>query len=238
MVFSGILRLMPRFKLLHCYIVKLIKPDKQFSYLTIKQFNNGFTLIELLIVISLFVLVSVVITASYLSFERSERLAAATQMLKSDIRYAQSRAISGDKGSGAQVCVAASTLVGWYVRVTPVAPGSTSYSIRGVCLTGTTEADFGIKTVSFPKGVSISGISYQGLSFALAETAILFRPISSNVTVHYARTPPNFLMGDAASNIWDEVSSTKGDLTITLSISGSSTTKRVMVKSSGEVNEI
>lgn len=198
--------------------------------------SGGFTLIELLIVITIFVLVGSIITAAYLNFERSERLRNAALTLKSDIRFAQNNAVSGVK-IGDEVppagCPDASTLVGWYVKVT--APGNTSYSISGVCLTGANEADFSTKTVNLSKGVSISNINYPFLG-NLGATAILFRPISHDVSVHYAFNPPDFL--DGIGQLWNEVSQNKTDMTITLSIQGSSQTYKVVVKPSGEVNEV
>src|SRR3990167_10709224 len=69
----------------------------------------GFTLIELLIVISIFGLTASLITASYLTFERNQRLKAAAQKIKTDVRFTQNKALTGDKGLGSDPCVTPNT---------------------------------------------------------------------------------------------------------------------------------
>src|SRR3990167_7502376 len=58
----------------------------------------GFTLIELLIVITLFAITSSLITASYITFEKNQRIRNAAQTLKNDLRFTQNKSLAGDKG--------------------------------------------------------------------------------------------------------------------------------------------
>src|SRR3990167_4586294 len=117
-----------------------------------------------MIVITVFGIAVSVITASFLTFERNQRLKSAASTLKNDIRFVQSKALSGDKGSAAE-CTAASTLVGWYVRVfeKAVDDDNPDYEISGDCLTPTGEANFNLKEVNFPKE-KIDSIRYDIIS--------------------------------------------------------------------------
>src|SRR3989339_1835177 len=94
--------------------------------------RHGFGLIEFMIVITVFGIAVSAITASYLSFERNQRLKSAAQTLKGDIRLIQNKAVSGDKGTESD-CLQGSEnwpLVGWYINITE---NSDSYSLAGSC---------------------------------------------------------------------------------------------------------
>src|SRR3990167_2041470 len=71
--------------------------------------SRGFTLIELLVVITLFAITSTLITASYTTFERNQRIRNAAQTLKNDLRLVQNKALAGDKGANSE-CPQTSTL--------------------------------------------------------------------------------------------------------------------------------
>src|SRR3990167_10534720 len=100
--------------------------------------RKGFGLIEFMIVITVFGIATAVITASFLTFERNQRLKSAASMLKNDIRLVQNKALSGDKGvddgDPTHFCQQDAThiLGGWYVNA---AKAASSYSLAGVCLT-------------------------------------------------------------------------------------------------------
>ena len=114
MVFNGILKLMPIRARSFEFIVRRKKTTHYPPPTTYYKVKHGFTLIELLVVITLFGIVSTLITASYTTFERNQRIRNATQTLKNDLRLVQNKALAGDKGANSE-CPVASTLVGWYV---------------------------------------------------------------------------------------------------------------------------
>lgn len=188
---------------------------------------RGFTLIELLVVITLFALTSSFIAAAYVSFERGQRVKNAAQTLKSDIRFAQNKALAGDKGA-AGACSSTSTLGGWYVELTN---NSASYRLAGDCL-GAAESDFNPKTVNLPTGVTITKVNYVTDQ---SEVNILFRPLSYNVSVFGTMSTPDFY--DNSGNLRTPLGS-DNDLIIELSITGASQKYQVVVKPSGEVNEV
>ena len=198
----------------------------------------GFGLIEFMIVITVFGIATAVITASFLTFERNQRLKSAASMLKNDIRLVQNKALSGDKGvndgSGGlpNYCPDDSLLVGWYVKITDEA---LSYTISGDCLTPTGEADFSSKDISLPRNVKIDSISYDISS--PTEVNVLFRPLSSSVSIHDQLAdgpPPDFL--DDAENLKNILGS-PSDLVITLSAPNVTNPYQVIVRPTGEVNE-
>lgn len=212
--------------LLHCYIVGRKR-----------QLNSGFTLIELLIVITIFGLTASLVTASYLSFERNQVLKNAAKSLKSDLRFTQNKALSGDKGQVSD-CPSTSTLVGWYLNV---AQDATSYTVSGDCRTGTGESSFGAKTLTLPPGAKIKSILY-GVSTKSAVN-ILFQPLASGVTFwNTTSTPPAsggaFLTSTGLIDQNKLVGSIPQEsVTIELSSTVTSSTYQVVITPSGEISE-
>lgn len=219
------------FQLLYCYIAKLLNRKRQNENIRFQQFNNlkikpAFSLIELLVVITIFMIVASLLSASYVTFERNQRLKNAALALKSDIRLAQNNALSGDKGPGG-LCPATSTLIGWYVTV---ALNASSYSITGDCK-GASETAFGTKTVSLPKGVTITALTYSGSP--VDPVKILFRPLSYNASFHSGLAPPFTNISGSLIN------PLAGSAPLVIELSATQVTGKyqVIVQSSGEVNE-
>jgi len=161
------------------------------------KFQSGFTLIELLVVIAIFGLTASLITASYLTFERNQRLKNAALMIKSDMRLVADKAFSGDKGVNTgpnTYCSTSSTpplskLIGWYIRFKSNTGENTSYSMAGDCRTNISEVNFNLKSVNLPKDVKICEISYG--AFNPTNVNVLFRPLSHDVYINDgANTPP------------------------------------------------
>lgn len=197
-----------------------------------KQFRalRGFTLIEILIVIGIFALTTSLVTASYLSFEKSQRLRSAALQLKSDLRLTQNKALSGDKGTGSSSCGSTSTLGGWYLEVTNslVGDANSKYTIAGNCRTGLSDTFFSSKTIFLPRGVVVWSTSLG------TSVDILFRPISSGVTFHQgAFTPPFF---NSSGNLLNQIPG-GSQLVITLLLTATGDTYQVIVLPSGEINE-
>src|SRR3989344_5335694 len=110
--------------------------------------RKGFGLIEFMIVITVFGIATAVITASFLTFERNQRLKSAASMLKNDIRLVQNKALAGDKGlvGDPSSCTSDKVLVGWYVQIIP---DTDSYRLEGTCqqLGAPNSNEFGSKIV-------------------------------------------------------------------------------------------
>ena len=200
---------------------------------TYYKVKNAFTLIELLVVITLFGIVSTLITASYTTFERNQRIRNAAQTLKNDLRLVQNKALAGDKGANSE-CPQTSTLVGWYVKFDTTSGQTSSYTYAGVCNTGGTETSFSSKTVTYPSGVTLHSIdigagAYTGIVKAL------FKPVSTGVSLHDNNAPP-FLK---ANGDLDHTTSQTGNLVVRLKDQQSASAKyQITVRTSGEVSDV
>jgi len=194
----------------------------------------GFGLFELMVVVTIIGITISVITASFLTFERNQRVKSAASTMKNEIRLAQSKALSGDKGPGLAVCQENYTLVGWYVNITK-SDTNFFYTASGDCNNPSTgEFQFLGKIVNLPKGVKINNVYYNGASYNSAN--ILFRPLEQNVLFFNAEVglqPP--LMDD--SNKLFGASMNQYSLTIELKNIQDNNTYKVIIQPSGEVNE-
>ncbi len=209
-------------KLLHCYIVKKEK----------KQLNHAFSLIELLIVVAIFGLTVSLVTAAFITFDRNQKLRNAALQLKSDLRQAQNKALSGDKGSGAAACPTASTLGGWYIQINtdPTGGNNSKYTLAGDCRTGAGDSSFAVKTIFLPGGITVSTMNLG----ATGNAAIFFQTVAAGVTYHNASLSPPFF--DLAGNLVNQVGA-GSSLIITLT-STTGGTYQVVISPSGEINEV
>ncbi|MBI2404698.1 prepilin-type N-terminal cleavage/methylation domain-containing protein [Candidatus Gottesmanbacteria bacterium] len=103
--------------------------------------RKGFTILELLVSMGVILLVSGGVVAAFNNFNESQRVRQAALTLKGNVRYAQNKAVSGDKPTSG--CV---TLQGYTVSFT-----GTSYSIQALCDGGLVGDS---TTTSLPAGVS------------------------------------------------------------------------------------
>jgi len=215
-VFNGILKLMPSLsRTVNC------------QQLTINSRSRGFTLIELLVVITLFAITSSLITASYLTFEKNQRIKNAAQTLKNDLRFVQNKALAGDKGANSE-CPITSTLVGWYLTFNT--SQTSTYTYTGACNTGGTESYFIPKTITYPSGVTLNnaapntGIKLGGTPQSGTVT-VLFKPLTTGAVLYSNAGPP-------FSNLIDFT----GDLVIELKGQQTSTLSIITVRSTGEIS--
>ena len=252
MVFNGILKLMPsRSRIL--YKVFCIKEfiGKNTRYLILNtryRKSFGFTLIELLVVITLFGIVSTLITASYTTFERNQRIRNATQTLKNDLRLVQNKALAGDKGvsnvSGgdctdfAKCCPNSYetspgvfdtfSLVGWYVTLNTAQ--TSTYTYKGVCKNNRNgnETTFNPKTVTYPSGVALNtdGIKIGGNPQG-GIVNILFKPLVTDVALY---DDPDGVPPFTSPKTFS------GDLVIELKGSQTSNLSTVTVRTTGEIS--
>ncbi|GEM_PF-3188833 len=184
MVYDDILRVMPSLVRSIELVVGRIKSTYYLLHTTHwRRRRLGFSLIELLIVISLFGLAASLITAAYLTFERSQKVKNTALTLKNDIRLIQNKAHTGDKGPEGKCYHLASSssavsLVGWYITI---AEDATSYTLsinckdtsgNYDCINTCTE-----KTVLLPDGIKINSISYDGIDPSFTSIHLLFQPL-------------------------------------------------------------
>lgn len=114
----------------------------------VSKIHKAFTLIELIVVITvILVLVSSAIV-SFNTYNDRQRVRQAIQTLKSDLRYAQSKAISGQKPA-----LDCEIFEGYEIKF----PDETSYTIQPIC-SGLVAYPGPVNTVSLPGGVTTSPV--------------------------------------------------------------------------------
>lgn len=213
------------------------------------KFLVGFSLIELMIVVTLFGVAASLVTASYLNFERNNRVKSAATSLKSDLRLVQNKASSGDKGP-AGACAGTSTLGGWYLKIQS-GLGQNSYSIGGVCVAPVTftETSFERRTVKLQTDLIVNKITYVPAPDPSGQTlpvAIFFRPLVSGVS--YLDAGSVFTLGDeTAPDFFDgkgvffanKAFNPPPSSAVTIELSDSTQARKYLVKiePTGEINE-
>lgn len=224
MVFNGILKLMPTSNVEG----KSLIVNRNSTI----HFKRGFTLIELLVVITLFGIVSTLVTASYITFERNQRIRNATQTLKNDLRLIQNKALAGDKGANSE-CPVTSTLIGWYMTINTAQ--ISSYTYAGVCDAGGPQNLFPNppKIVNFPTGVTLNNTTAPNTGIKLGGNpqsgivTILFKPLATDVALY---DDPDGVPPFTSPKTFS------GDLVIELKGSQTSTVSTVTVRPTGEIS--
>lgn len=213
--------------------------------------KHAFTLIELLVVITISAMVMGLTTASFLTFERNQKLKNAAATLKNDLRFVQSKAATGDKSTSN--CVSSppiiKPLVGWYLNI---GTGDINYTISSDCLGSAT--GFGLscaiggecaqlyKTVSLPSGIAVEQRTDSNGTFGcmagLLRANILFEPLKTGVIFFAAEsaiTPPFYGAGNPPTYRYQACAGQ--DLNIILKDQQSGARWKVTVKSSGDIND-
>ena len=203
------------------------------------KFKLGFSLIEFLIVITIFGITASLITASYLNFERNQRLKNAALQLKNDLRLIQNNALSGNKGVKGGTCNPDITnlsivLVGWYLTLNSTSDLN-EYTIARDCDASGTETPFDVKTVVLPKGINIDSFYFDNDCSDPASNLpvdILFEPLKNGVTFHNSTftTPPFYESGSYKYQL-----NPGSGLCIKLTLDSS--IYKVIIQPSGEVSE-
>jgi prepilin-type N-terminal cleavage/methylation domain-containing protein len=206
-----------------------------------RNFKRGFSLIELMVVISLFGITTSLITASYIGFERNQRIKNATSRLKNDLRFVQNKANSGDKGLGGVDCDPADTqLGGWYLIIEE---GVISYDYGGVCnISSSSEDKFSEETVGLPSDTKINRIYYLGVSSVSDPVAVFFRPLKSGVTFHEANavfsgSNPDFFDDSSGSLLGLLSPYPTGSVSVEISNLGGGNIRTLQIDLSGEISE-
>lgn len=215
--------------------------------------SKGFSLIELMIVVSLFGIAAALVTASYLNFEKNNRVKNAAATLKNDLRLVQNKALTGDKGPKGTVCnptTGTRTLGGWYLKIQSGAT-QTAYSFGGVCYdpdsANFAETSFEKRTVRLPADLIINRFAYDTTGDQTAEIVIFFRPLKSGLSYLSAVFA---LPTDNAPDFFDDKGVFFADKnqkvinpapvsTVTLELSDTAGVRKYLVKiePTGEINE-
>ena len=161
--------------------------------------KKGFTFIELIVVIALLLLLSAAMIVNYNSYTNRERIRQAGLTLKSDLRFAASKANSGIKPSGCSTTILLSYDVSFIKNCLP--EGVSCYTITPRCSDPDGLILANQMTVKFPKEVSLQSDN---------ET-IHFLPLSAGVS---------FDTGNDSTEIILESISVNQPITITISSSG------------------
>ena len=221
------------------------------------KLRRGFGLFELMVVITIIGITISVITASFLTFEKNQRLKNAANAMKNEIRLAQSKALSGDKGplntAGENPCSNDSadgeTLIGWYMNIDTAItndPYQHFYTIKGDCSDPSEPAGwriFGEKTIQLPKNVNVNKFIYGSTDLSEQAVNILYQPLTHNVLFFYAHggpplTPPFLSSGQIDESKLIGASMIQSPLTIELKNIQDNRTYNVIIQPSGEVNEV
>lgn len=187
--------------------------------------KHAFTLIELLIVITLFGLSTSLITASYLTFERNNRVKQASLTLKNDLRLVQNYALTGNKNSPPATCPIGDNirLNGWYIYLVG---GANNYAVKLSCIdiSNGNISNITNKTVTLPRDVTIEKVELT-LGVLESQQAVLFEPLTNQAKFYNIEPGPGATV------------SSQDLLTLTFSRSGANPYKVKVRASSGQVNE-
>lgn len=126
--------------------------------------TSGFTLIELIIVISVILVISITTLLNYNSYTDKQRVKQAGLTLRSDLRLAQTKAISGQKPF---LCDETTILEGYTVSFSTVCGSSGCYTIQPRCSTAgvTVDTTNETTTVYLPSGINFDR-SYDPVTFS------------------------------------------------------------------------
>ena len=229
--------------------IRRAQDDPEFTEGSVVSCSSGFSLIELMVVISLFGIAASLITASYLSFEKNQRIKGAASQLKSDLRLVQNNATSGNHGVnvGGYIEGGASNSYcpvdsvhsagGWYLLVNSTSGSSTYYMIGGDCINGANETVFAQKTINLPSDIKINRIFYDYGNIS-QPMAIFFRPLSNITSFHNGGASfPGFFQPDGVSLDNTLPPGPQDAVTVEL-INSTGKTSKVKIEPTGEVNEV
>lgn len=146
-----------------------------------KKTVRGFTLIELLVTMSIIGILFSIGIAKYNEFNRRQILAQTAQELKNNLRFAQDKALAGEKPSG--WCADPEHLRGYQLKFDSTGG---SYLIEAICSVGSPKQ---VKTITLPEpvdGPSGTSVLFKVLAQGVDEPAsftLNFSGISDSETV-------------------------------------------------------
>ncbi len=192
-----------------------------------KQKLKGFTLIELLVVISMMGILASIIIANYAGQRSGRDLRIAANQLVTNIRKAQSYALSSRTLNG-------SIPVQYYILRFDAA-SNTQYSIQGMYNVKTTPPMLqNAETISLPTGITISKITVKGTQTACALVAfqLPYAKILNNTACTGA--PPTVNSGDDYQKFINFITNNSAttvttDFIVVITLQGSSGTSKVLI---------
>jgi len=129
--------------------------------------RRGYTLIELIVTMGIILVVIGLIVVNYNNFNDNQRVRQAASDVKSNLRYAQTKALSAEKPG-----VGCTRLIGYEVSF-----AATSYQIQPRCTEGLAGSPV---TVSLLPGLTVTAAPAVPLTFLVLSRGI---DISSSVTI-------------------------------------------------------
>lgn len=189
----------------------------------LSRFKQGYSIIELLVVVVIMGFLAALVIPSFSNFQQNQDLKLSAEEMKSNIRLAQSRSLSGSKGV---TCAADDTLFGWYFAVRSGITENT-YSIAGVCRSGTNDITVFNEELKRTKNskVVISNVRIDGINQP-SQIFGVFAPVSGNISYY----PVSFSAIPIIANQQVEVT-----LTNTSVSDPNDNTQKVVITRSGEV---
>lgn len=208
---------------------------------------RGFTIIEFLIVITILGITGTLVSTSYLSFDKRQKIKNETLEIKSQLRFARNNAITGNKGirgSNSDFCADTSTLVGWYSLIDT---NDNSITNAGVCSTGGVEKKFKENKVFVDEAIEFSALTLKGTD--PIQILIFYQSTKSGALYYQVKTtndPPivkaSFVDSKGEVLADDVYGDLKKDESVVLGIAGrddpSGTSYIIEIQSSGEISEL
>ncbi|AHB40386.1 MAG: hypothetical protein ACD_25C00092G0002 [uncultured bacterium] len=142
--------------------------------------SKGFTLVELMIVVGILAVVSGIMIPSFSGYTRNQTLKQAQENLKSDLRSAQNRALTG---TGADTLINGNPALYWAVLYSDVAGSNGTYSFYLTASNSCTVNATLQQTVTLSSGISIVSSGAHCLLFSLEDGSVFERNATTGLTV-------------------------------------------------------
>ncbi len=187
------------------------------------KYKKGYSIIELLVVVVIMGFLAALVIPSFSNFQQDQDLKLSAEEMKANIRLAQSRSLSGSKGT---TCDATDTLLGWYFAIQSGAAQNT-YSIAGACRSVTnTVTPFNTELKSTKNSrVVISSVRIDGVAQP-SQIFGLFAPVNGRISYY----PINFASIPVIATQQVEITLTNNSIS-----DPTDNTQRVIITRSGEV---
>jgi len=180
------------------------------------KYKKGYSIIELLVVVVIMGFLAALVIPSFSNFQQDQDLKLSAEEMKANIRLAQSRSLSGSKGT---TCNATDTLLGWYFAIQSGAAQNT-YSIAGAVTPFNTELKSTKNSKVVISSVRIDGVAQPSQIFGL------FAPVNGRISYY----PINFASIPVIATQQVEITLTNNSIS-----DPTDNTQRVIITRSGEV---
>jgi len=189
----------------------------------LSNIKRGYSIIELLIVVVIMGLLAAIVIPSFSNFQQNQDLKLSAEEMASNIRLAQSRSLSGSKGT---TCAATDKLMGWYFAVQSGVLQNT-YSIAGACKSSSntiTPFNLELKNTKNSK-VVINNVKIDSVSYNANQVFGLVEPVDGKITFYLNS------LSSVPITYTQQIEMTL----INNSVAGPGNTQKVVVTRSGEI---